>query len=219
MYIFEVLSDCHLQSEQMAQHKDSFMMIFSKSLTDKEVTVRVAALKATISFLTSIDDTDIVMQYQSILPQLLSTVVEALKENEEQGRLALESMIELTNTCPEIWKQTTAQLVNVISQVIMQKSFENGTRSAATEIVLALSSQMPASLRKVEETKAMFLPALVQMLTEVEEDMDTWAESVEEKEGAVGNTEPYNVAVNAINCISNDLGEKTVLIPFSGLIQ
>lgn len=116
------------------------MTVFAKSLTDKEVTVRVGALKATISFLTSIDDTDTVMQYQGILPQILSVVVEALKENEDQGRLALESMQELTNSFPEIWKQASAQLVNVISQVIMQKSFENGTRSAATEVILALSS-------------------------------------------------------------------------------
>jgi hypothetical protein len=49
-------------------------------------------------------------------------------------------MIELTNTCPEIWKKSTTQLVNVVSQVISQKGFENGTRSAATEVILALSS-------------------------------------------------------------------------------
>lgn len=55
------------------------------------------------------------MQYQGILPQILSVVVEALKENEDQGRLALESMQELTNSFPEIWKQAAAQLVNVIS--------------------------------------------------------------------------------------------------------
>ena len=146
------------------------MTVFSKSLADKEVTVRVAALKATISFLTSIDDTDVVMQYVGVIPQILNTVVEALKENEDQGRLALESMQELTNTCPEIWKKSTNQLVNVVSQVITQKSFENGTRSAATEVVLALSSQMPASLRKIDETRTMLIPALVQMLAEVEED-------------------------------------------------
>ena len=143
--------------------------------------------------------------------------MEALKENEEQGRLALESMQELTNSFPEIWKQAVAQLVNVISQVIMQKSFEDGTRSAATEVILALSSQMPASLRKLEETRILFLPALVQMLTEVEEDEQTWAESTEEKE-AVSNTDPHNVAINAINCISNDLGEKIVMAPFSAII-
>jgi hypothetical protein len=41
---------------------------------------------------------------------------------------------------------------------------------------------MPASLRKIDETKTMFIPALVQMLTEVEEDMDTWAEQKDEEE-------------------------------------
>jgi hypothetical protein len=81
MYIFEVLADCHLAPEQMAAYKDSFMTIFSKSLTDREVTVRVAALKATISFLTSIDDSDVVVQFSGIVPLILSTVVEALKEN------------------------------------------------------------------------------------------------------------------------------------------
>jgi hypothetical protein len=218
MYLFEVVSDCHLSSDQLTAFKESFMAIFTKSLTDKEVAVRVAALKATISFLTSIEDTDIVMGFQVIIPQILNTVVESLKENEDQGRQALESMQDLTSACPEIWKQATPQLVNVISQVMMQKGFENGTRSAATEVILSLSREMPASLRKVEETKSMFLPALVQMLTEVEDDMDTWAETTDEKEAEVGNTDPHNVAINAINCISTDLGEKTVLIPFSGLI-
>ncbi len=56
------------------------------------------------------------------------------------------------------------------------------------------------------------------MLTEVEEDDSVWAESTDEKEAAVGNTDPHNVAINAINCISNDLGEKIVMAPFSALI-
>ena len=63
----------------------------------------------------------------------------------------------------------------------------------------------------------MLIPGLVQMLTEVEEDMDTWAESIEEKEAAV-NTDPHNVAINALNCLSNDLGEKSILAPCSALI-
>lgn len=107
MYLFEVLSDCHLTPEQLTNYKDSFMTIFSKSFVDREVSVRVAALKATTSFLTSIDDSDIVLSYIGIIPQIINTVVEALKENEDQGRQALESMIELTNIYPEIWKNST----------------------------------------------------------------------------------------------------------------
>lgn len=86
MYLFEVLSDCHLTPEQLNSYKDSFMSLFSKSFTDREVSVRVAAFKATTSFLTSIDDSDLVMQYIGIIPAMLNTVVEALKENEDQGR-------------------------------------------------------------------------------------------------------------------------------------
>lgn len=55
------------------------------------------------------------------------------------------------------------------------------------------------------------------MLTEVEEDMTAWSETVDEKE--VGNTDPYNTAVNAINRLANDLGEKTVMAATSGFIQ
>lgn len=68
MYLLEVLADCHLAPEQITSFKDSFMGLFGKSLVDREITVRVAALKATISFLTSIDDTDVVMQYAGVLP-------------------------------------------------------------------------------------------------------------------------------------------------------
>jgi len=35
----------------------------------------------------------------------------------------------------------------------MTKKFEDGTRSAAVEVVLALSGSMPAVLRKAAETK------------------------------------------------------------------
>ena len=83
---------------------------------------------------------------------------------------------------------------------------------------MALSSHMPASLRKVDETRFMFIPALVQMLTEVEEDNEVWAETSDDKEGGVGNIDPHSVAINAINQLSNDLGEKTIMATCSQLI-
>jgi hypothetical protein len=139
MYIFEVVSDCHLSPEQLVTYKDSFMKIFAQSLTDREISVKVAALKATSAFLTSIDDQEMVVQYIDIIPHLLNTIVEALKSSEDQGKQALESMIELTNIHPEIWKNSTNLLINVISQIMVQKNFEDSTRSSATEVLLALS--------------------------------------------------------------------------------
>jgi hypothetical protein len=76
---------------------------------------------------------------------------------------------------------------------------------------------MPASLRKIDETKTMFIPALVQMLTEVEEDMDTWADQKDEEE--VGQTDPYHTAVSSINRLSMEIGEKTIMPVCTGMIQ
>jgi hypothetical protein len=70
-------------------------------------------------------------------------------------------------------------------------------------------------LRKVDETKTMFLPGLARMLTEVETDFDTWATTEDDS----SSTDPYNTAVNAINRIALDLGEKTVMPVATALIQ
>jgi importin-5 len=217
MYIFEVISDCHLTPEQISTHKDSFMKIFAQTLTDRDIQVKVASLKATTAFLTSVDDSETALAYMEIIPHLLNTVVEALQTNEEQGKVALESMVDLTNTHPEIFKNMTGQLINVISQVMTQKNFEDGTRSSATEIILALANQMPASLRKADETRSMLIPSLVSMLTEVDDDMETWASTPDVKESNA--VDPYNTAINAFNRLSVDLGEKTILSACTPIIK
>jgi hypothetical protein len=76
---------------------------------------------------------------------------------------------------------------------------------------------MPASLRKIEETKTLLFPALVTLLTEVDDDMDAWSTTNEEK--MVGQTDPFNTAVNAINTLSIALQEKTVMPITSNLIK
>ena len=75
---------------------------------------------------------------------------------------------------------------------------------------------MPASLRKIDETKTMFIPALVQMLTEVEDDINEWAETREEGETA---TDVYNTAVQGINRLASELGEKTIMGTCTPMIQ
>lgn len=153
MYGFEVLSELHLTSEQLTASKNDFMGIFEQALKDPEVSVRVSALRAIAAFFSGIDDQDVVMGFAPILPTLLDTVVEALKTDEDQGNSTLSSLGELTSAHPEVWKNTTGQLINIISQVFTEKSFSDFTRSAAVEVVLTLANQMPAALRKAEETR------------------------------------------------------------------
>lgn len=104
MYMFEVLAEHHMSENQLKKYKDTLMKLFVDSFKDPEVSVRVSALKATTAFLESFDDTEIVLGFKEIVPLLLDTIVEALKTDEDQGRAALQSMVELSTTHAAIWE-------------------------------------------------------------------------------------------------------------------
>lgn len=217
MYGFEIMSELHLTAEQLASNKKDFQTIFQKTLQDESIKVRVSALKAITAFISGIDDQDVVMEFEPILGLLLQTVVKALEFDEEQGQHALESMSELTGAHPEVWKSHTGYLLEVVAQIVSAKQLDAGTRSAAIEVVLSLSSEMPAALRKAPETSTKLFPALVQMLTEVEEDEATWVETVENKE--MLGSDPYSIAVSQISRLVGDLGEKKTLEAAQPLIS
>ena len=86
MYVFEILSEMHLSSEELTGAKVKFMEIFNHALQDSEIMVRVAALKAISAFISGIDDSTIALEFAPILPSLLNVVIEALQTDEDQGR-------------------------------------------------------------------------------------------------------------------------------------
>jgi len=125
-------------------------------------------------------------------------------------------MAELTGTHPEIWKDHVSQLLTVISQVMDASALEDGTRSSAVEVILSLTVEMPAPVRKAPETASMFFPALIRMLMEVEKDDETWVNSAEEDE--ISATGPSSTAIDALKRVSVDLGEKTIVAIIQPLI-
>lgn len=210
MYAFEILSEMHLSSEELSGAKGQFMQIFERALQDSEIAVRVAALKAISAFVSGIDDSSVAIEFAPVLALLLNVIVEALHQDEDQGRQALESLCELTSAHPECWKTETSKLLNVTSQVAQQKTFEDGTRSAAIEVVLALSEKMAAPIRKAPETKSVLYPTLVQMLMEVTSDDAEWQQEAEDYQNL--GTDPVSTAQSSIQRLSTDLGEKTTLV-------
>ena len=107
----------------------------------------------------------------------MGTVVDALRTDEALGKLALEGLVDLSKTHPKFWKDLASDLVFTVSEIVKNTSFEDGTRSQAAEIIVSLSEQVPATLRKVDQMKTAFAPALVQLVTECEEDDEVWRDS------------------------------------------
>lgn len=125
-------------------------------------------------------------------------------------------MVELTKFHPQAWKDTTPQLVSIVSEIMKLKDFEEGTRSQAAEVVLTLASQSPATLRKLKEAKTLFFPALVQMLTECEEDDEVWAETIDEDE--TGN-DAHSAAISGLTRFSLDMKENFILDASKAVFQ
>ena len=157
----------------------------------------------------SIQDQAILDQFKSLTQLVLDSTVEALKSDQQLGQQALESIVNLSQTHPQFLKENISQLVKIISDIIKMKDFEEGTRSQATEVVLTLAEQVPATLRKEQAIKTEFYPALIQMLTECEEDMDTWTETVDDEFGT-GN-DIYSTGISSIERLAVQMKEAVTL--------
>ena len=57
-------------------------------------------------------------------------------------------MIELTNSHGDIWTDSIPRLLFVVSQIMRNREFEEGTRQSALEIISTCAESMPGTLRK-----------------------------------------------------------------------
>ena len=151
MYLFEMLGEVHLPVETIRANSAEFMKIFHQSLSDQEIKVRVAALKATAAFLCSIDNTMIVFQFQSILEEMINTTVLAINADEEKGRETLETFAQLAEYHPELFRPFAGKLVEVVAEVMSHCGLENKTRTSATEVVVTLCEKSGTIMRTIEQ--------------------------------------------------------------------
>ena len=65
----------------------------------------------------------------------------------------------------------------VVSQIMRNREFEEGTRNSALEIISTCTESMPGTLRKnLKDLQEHFFPALAYMMTEVDnaDDIEAW---------------------------------------------
>ena len=102
---------------------------------------------------------------------------------------------------------------------MLNTEFEDGTRSSAKEILLSLANKAPGIVRKLDNVKTQFYPALFQMITEVpfEDDLEEWANEKEEED--ITRTDPHAVAREALMRFSRIIGENVTIEASSELIK
>jgi hypothetical protein len=220
MYNFEVLSEYHLSQELIVENSSDFITLFTSSLQEENIDVKVASLKAISCFLSSIDDEQVVLKYKGIMDGLLTVVIAVMQEDETQGQSSLDALIELTCSHGDIWADCVAKLIFVIAEVIKNRDFEDSTRQSALEIIGSLAETTPQLLRKqTEDCKNHLFPALAFMMTEIfmGDDLKGWL--AHEEDDIQERNDPASVAADCLARIASQLGEKTTLVCSQQLIK
>jgi hypothetical protein len=111
-----------------------------------------------------------------------------------------------------------AMLIYVCSDVMKAATFDVSTRQTALEILSTISDQSPKILRaQADSLKQHFFPAIFMCLCEVEDNIADWA--AEDEEDIHGKDDIASVASEALDRISEILGEKTMLACSSHIIH
>lgn len=90
MYLIEIICEFAFNDDAMLlEHSTVLEQIFQRGLEDESNEVRVASFKTLTIFLSSINDESLVKKFESVLAILLTKCIEAIKYDQESGKVAL----------------------------------------------------------------------------------------------------------------------------------
>jgi len=207
---FENMTSSHLEPAVLESFASNFLAIFTQLLTDPEVTIKTQAVKTISTFLCAISNKTILLSATDVIKSLVGTMIETMKDSEDDGKVALESLTNLTEIEPGIWDKYLSDIFVICSQIVTATKFKEETRSEAIELILTLSSNKKQEVRKLEEMKSQFFPALLQMMTEVEYKNDLAGWTIDETED-ITRSDPSSTAASGLSRLAEALGEKATI--------
>ena len=116
-------------------HSKECTIIFQLHLKSKEIKVRVEAVKGLMIYLATIEDRQFLTQYNVLFKVMISTMIEAIKFDQDVGRISLEKLCDLVQFNPKFMKPITADLLNIMNEVAKTTTFDDGLRNAALSAI------------------------------------------------------------------------------------
>ena len=218
MYFIEILCDYSFEEELLMQFSQSLTNLFEKYLLDTDVQIRVCAIKSFTIFLSYITDEKFVKKFSSIFPILLSTSVEAIKVDEEAGKISLESLNDLIETHPKFIKPIINDLIILSTEIFSTKSLNETLRNTALNIILSLCLNNQSLIRKSEAFKTRTIPAFLHVMIETEDvSIEEWKKDLEEN--CISQKNPSSTAQEILGKVAPELGVKFLFPNFMPYIK
>lgn len=192
----------------------------TSGLNHSSMDVKLAAFRATTSFIEWIENPADRDQFQSMIPLLLFVIGAALNSGDEvAAQEAVERLIEVADEHPRFLRKQLPDVVNAMLQIAETDSLDAGTRRLAAEFLVTLCEareKAPGMMRKLPQFVLRLFNCCMSFLLDVEDD-PAWHTAEDEKMENEGEGELFEFGQECLDRVAIALGGKT-LVPIAGEI-
>ncbi|GHP09304.1 hypothetical protein PPROV_000804100 [Pycnococcus provasolii] len=216
-----------VMSDALRPYLGTLHGILQVSLRSETLEVRTAALRASASFILSAGDKER-SGFQSLLPDMLSTLETALnKQDESAAQDALEMFIEIAEMDPRFLRGMLVQMANAMTTLARTEQLESATRQLAMEFLVTLAEsrdKAPGMIRKLPDFVNNLFQSLLLFLLDIDDDAEWYDVSGSNADGSAGGNEDaghgetYDVGQEGFDRVALALGGAQVLPIASGLL-
>ncbi|KAL4539354.1 hypothetical protein Ndes2437B_g02265 [Nannochloris sp. 'desiccata'] len=187
-------------------------------LAHNTMEVKLAAFKATATFIQMLENPVDRDQFQSMVPLMLSVIGAALNSGDEvAAQEAVEQLIEVADEHPRFLRRQLPEVVNAMLQIAETDSLDEGTRRLAAEFLVTLCEareKAPGMMRKLPNFVQRLFNCCLTFLFDIEDDPQ-WHTAEDEKLENEGEGELFDFGQECLDRVSLALGGKT-LVPIAG---
>ncbi|CAR21773.1 TOG domain-containing protein [Lachancea thermotolerans] len=199
---------------------NSVLPIFEAGFTDSDDNVKVAAVTAFVGYFKQLPKQHWA-KLGILLPSLLNSLPNFLDGGKDDALASVfESLIELVELAPKLFKNMFDQMIQFTDIVIKNKDLETSARTTALELLTAFSESAPQMCKSTPSYAQSLIMNTLLMMTEVSIDDDQasdWHDSDDTEEDDEEVT--YDHARQALDRVSLKLGGKYLAPPLFQYLQ
>lgn len=208
LYIFSQICDT-LDTKLVEPNLEHLYQIFRSCLLDDNISVELAALKATCRLICVVA-TQLCAPFEGLILQMLQPVRRSLESgNEDEARAAIELFIEVTETEPRFFLPQLNNVFQLMFQVANAEDLEDNTRQMGMEFLLSMAEKTPSQCRKIPSFVSTLLPIGMKMMLDIDDD-PTWYDA-DDTEDETKDYDMFHAGEEAMDRVAIALGGKTVL--------
>lgn len=181
LYIFSLLTD-YVDATVFNQYLPALKSAFHAGLSDADISVQIAGLRACCSLLNMLD-TNECQRFVDLIPLMLRPVQQSIeKGDEDDARSSIELLIDVVETEPKFWKNHLPPVCQLMLTIASNATLtpDNSPRQMALEFLVSISEKLPSQCRKMGNFVQNVFPVALNMMLEIEDEPDWYQEAEED---------------------------------------